>query len=417
MMRAGAFVLPDPFPHRNGQFRVRAATGPDSKRARVAFLRTASPHRGALAECQAESAHTLFAKIEGHDQTTSRSITHTVEPAKILAPAHTTPLRRVAYQARAQVACALPFGWLAMLLSELAIIYLATAAPFGVARFLGEHASGTRKLPALLKAAGASLAWPFTSLTLLLKRACSRSDTERVSDEGGAPDEQRVEQVKRVAVNALRSVEELLADACELRSGVERHTLYAARESIERYAGLALACTSAACAPARADARPSPRELELCRIAGRAGDDLLVAGLCVHRRNITRLFAHRERASSELVHALAAVREVAHNLYPAPIPSQSVEQTCDENVRRVSEALLRALSHAIELLSLFDDRATTNGVARLLDAERARLRRVEFHTSAETRAGAQQGEDSCTTQAVPTAFATPRLRTTTSHGG
>jgi hypothetical protein len=298
-----------------------------------------------------------------------------------------------------------------MLLSELTIIYLATAAPFGVARFLRERTRGTRHLSTLLKAAGAALAWPFTSFTLLLKRAASPSGRGHTGDEGSAADERRVEHVKRAAVNALRAVEDTLADAYGLRGEPERHTLFVARESLERYTGLALACASA-----NAEARPSPREMELCRITGRAGEDLLVAGLCVHRRNVTRLFAHRERARSELVHALAAVCEIAHNLYTSPPHFHSTEQTSDKNVKRVSESLLRALSRVIELLSLFDDGAATVGVARLLDAECARLRRIEARATAETRDGAHEGGDQCTTQAVPTAFATQRLRTTTSHG-
>src|SRR5205814_10533968 len=143
-----------------------------------------------------------------------------------------------------------------------------------------------------------------------------------------------------------------------------RHALCAARECVERYAGLALAC-----AGAREDAAPAPRELELCRIAGRAGDDLLAAGRCVHRRNVTRLLAHRERARSELVHALADVRDLAHKLYPPP-PFHSAplaggvrpnEGTAGNGARRGPEALTRALAPTIEVLSLFEDGAT--GVA------------------------------------------------------
>src|SRR5205085_9303349 len=127
------------------------------------------------------------------------------------------------------------------------------------------------------------------------------------TQEDSAPDEQKVERVKRPTVNALRAVEDALTEGGPVDE-TGRHALFAARECVERYAGLALA---GACA--REDAAPAPRELELCRIAGRAGDDLLAAGRCVHRRNVTRLLAHRERARSELVHALADVRHLAHH--------------------------------------------------------------------------------------------------------
>lgn len=300
----------------------------------------------------------------------------------------------------------------AMIVNELFIIYLAAAAPFGVARFLSEHSGGAATHTALFKAAGVALAWPFTSLPRLLRRLASLRTKETNTAEHHAPDERRVEEVKRATVNSLRAVEDLLADAGALDEESERHKLYAARECVERYAGLATAC-----ATATADARPTPREMELCRIAGRGGDDLLVAGRCVHRRNVTRLVAHRERASSELVHALAAVRETAHKNYPPA--TYSAEQLraagarrIPVDLRRTSEALSRALSRVVELLSLFDERAALVSVARMLDAECGHARRAE--SAAEAESG-PEGEEPCTTQAVPTAFVGPRLRTSTSR--
>ncbi|HEX7317755.1 MAG TPA: hypothetical protein VF297_27885 [Pyrinomonadaceae bacterium] len=302
-----------------------------------------------------------------------------------------------------------------MILNELFIIYLAAAAPFGVARFLSEHSGGASVRASLLKAVGSSLAWPFTSLPRLLRRLVSSKTEEPHAASAFAPDERRVEEVKRAAVNALRSVEDILADAGALDEETERHKLYAARECVERYAGLAVACAAAS-----ADARPTPREMELCRIAGRGGDDLLVAGRCVHRRNVTRLVAHRARASAELVQALAAVREVAHKVYPPTPASYSSEQLRAACARRIpaaprltSEALSRALSRVVELLSLFDERAALVAVARMLDAECGRARRAES-AAAEGPVGLE-GEESCTTQAVPTAFVGPRLRTSTSR--
>ena len=295
-----------------------------------------------------------------------------------------------------------------MIVSELFIIYLAAAAPFGVARFLSEHTGGAGTGTALFKAAGAALAWPFTSLPRLLRRLASLRTTETSAVECLAPDERRVEEVKRAAVNALRCVEDLLADAGALDEESERHKLYAARECVERYVGLA-----AACATARADARPTPREMELCRIAGRGGDDLLVAGRCVHRRNVTRLVAHRERASAELVQALAAVREAAHQMYPTAPASYAPEHLRAAGAGRISEALSRALSRVVELLSLFDERAALVSVARMLDAECERARRAE--SAAADKEGGAEGEEPCTTQAVPTAFVSPRLRTSTSR--
>lgn len=288
-----------------------------------------------------------------------------------------------------------------MILSDLFIIYLAAAAPFGVSRFLSEQAGGARTPTALLKGAGAALAWPFTSLQRLAGRA-SRRGGRAVTNEGGDHVEQRVERAKRAAVNALRAVEDALEDACAVEDEAGRFALYAAREAVERYAGLALAAEGVS-----PEARPTAREMELCRIAGRGGDDLLTAGRCVHRRNVTRLVAHRERASAELLQALAAVRDLAREASESRRPAQFKEQSRAGYAARISEALTRSLSRVAELTALLGDRATAERAARLLDAEPGQA----------GRAGGSEGEEPCTTQAVPIAFASSTFPTTTSHGG
>ncbi|MFN2416807.1 MAG: hypothetical protein ABR603_16845 [Pyrinomonadaceae bacterium] len=292
---------------------------------------------------------------------------------------------------------ALPKG--AMILSDIFIIYLAAAAPFGVSRFLSEQAGGAATLPALISGAGAALAWPFSSFTRLVGRASRRGGRTRTS-EGRDLVEQRVERAKRAAVNALRAVEDALEDACVIKGEAGRFALYAAREAVERYAGLALAAEGAS-----PEAHPTAREMELCRIAGRGGDDLLTAGRCVHRRNVTRLLAHRGRASVEMLQALSAVRDLARETSASRRPAHFAEQLRAGDPARISEALPRALSRVAELPALLGDRATADAVARLLDAE------------PEHGGASVEGEEPCTTQAVPTAFASSALRTTTSHGG
>jgi hypothetical protein len=297
----------------------------------------------------------------------------------------------------------------AMLLSELAIIYLAAAAPFGVARFLKDQTENTRAPRRLLRATAAALAWPLAAPRMLLARTRGGRGVE-----GGADDahtERRVELVKRSAVNSLREVEDLLVEFCGdagLREE-ERHALFAARECVERYAGLSMAFASA-----DEDETPTERELELCRIAGRAGDDLLTAGRCVHRRSVTRLVAHRERARSELIHSLAGACEVAHDFHArAGGVHPDAHAAVDVRVQ-ISEAMLRALARAIELMSLFDDRGAVVSAARLLDAECARAGRLGRGAS-HAQPGAKEGAEQCTTRAAHTAFATQPPRTMTSH--
>jgi hypothetical protein len=281
-----------------------------------------------------------------------------------------------------------------MRLSELAIIYLATAAPFGVAFFVRREERAEGRALALARAAWVALVWPVAAVRFLLGRGA-------VEDADGAQADvraQRIERAQRETVNALRDAEEALSRAGLLAEEESRHALFAARECVERYTGLTLAC-----AEARADAGPSERELELCRLAGRAGRDLHVAGRCVHRRNVTRLAAHRERARHELTHALAAVRELFDETADAPDADGIA-------ARAVSRALLQSFARAVELLSLLEDRAAVLAAARLLDAECARLRRLE----AAAPGHAPKGGETCTTPAAHRAFATPTIPTTTS---
>lgn len=301
-----------------------------------------------------------------------------------------------------------------MVLSEFAIIYLATAAPFGVSHFLKQSAEGARGLRALCESAAASFAWPATTLRFLFRSTKAWAGSAKAFNEADGNNEQKVEQVKRASVNALRAVEDLLGRANMPKSETKGYAFFAARASVERYAGLTLACLGA-----KEEDAPSKRELEMCRIAGRTGDDLLVAGRCIHRRNVARLLAHRELARAELVHALAAAGEAAHANISTARQIHSAEQTGGEVIRQISEALLDAYARIIELLSLFDDRAAVVGVTRLLDAECARLRRLEAweDSAAPASARPKEGVGQCTTQTAHTAFATPRLPTTTSTGG
>jgi hypothetical protein len=298
----------------------------------------------------------------------------------------------------------------AMLLSELAIIYLAAAAPFGVARFLKDHTEKARAPRRLLRATAAALAWPLAAPRMLLARARAAA-VEGDAGEARAHTERRVELVKRSAVNSLREVEDLLVEAggdAGMRED-DRHALFAARECVERYAGLSLACASA-----DGEEAPTERELELCRIAGREGDDLLTAGRCVHRRSVTRLLAHRERARSELIHSLAGACEVTHDSRPGAGGVHSEVRAGGDARVPVSEAMLRALARAIELMSLFDDRGAVVSAARLLDAECARAGRLA-RGAAHARPGAKEGAEPCTTRAAHTAFATQPPTTMTSR--
>ena len=269
-----------------------------------------------------------------------------------------------------------------MRLNDIATIYLAMAAPVGVSLFLQRQPRVGRRR-ALLLALVAALVWPLTLAMMALVGAGSsltRETTDGGADEDAA-DEGRIEHAKRALLDSLDDVEELTEHSAGAPSEATRRVAFTAREAIERYVGLSLAS-----AEASAEAAPSSREMELCRAAGRRGDDLIIAGRCTHRRNTTRLFAHRDRARSDLIHALAQVRE---NLPPA---------LGADTLQRLSELLLRFYGRAVDLLSLLNDQRAVLGAARLLDAEGARLRSYAATArDVETARGANGGELCATT--------------------
>jgi hypothetical protein len=284
----------------------------------------------------------------------------------------------------------------AMRLSEALIIYLAAAAPFGVTYFL-RRASGGGRGAAVARASGAALVWP---AWLLLRLARGRAG-------GGGRrtkfDERRVERAKRETVNALRRLEDALVNAGAAAGEAERYTFFAARECAERYAGLALACGGA-----RTDDAPTAREMELCRIAGRAGDDLLVAGRCFHRRNVTRLVAHRARARAELESALSAVGDAARE-------ASARERASDEgHAAAAAAAWSEARAGAAKLFNALGD---GEAAARLFGRGGADPAEPEAGAGVQLSGGAVKGDRSCTTQAAHTAFAKPPRSATTHTRG
>jgi hypothetical protein len=253
-------------------------------------------------------------------------------------------------------------------LSETITIYLAIGAPFGVSFFLREQTGkGRGHARSVFKATGAGLLWPFVAIASLLARGVSAASLAPTTERESAIDERtraRLATVQRQLFAALERVREL-SETDAVKSEDLEQKIRTVREGIEKYTGLTLAL-----AEMKLDDQPAEREMELCRLAGRKGDDLLLAGRCVHRRNVTRLIAHHARSRTELLHALATVREI--NNERRPISSTEVAAT-----RYLSVAVLKFYGQAINFLSLLEDESAAMRAARLLDAECSRLRGLE----------------------------------------
>jgi hypothetical protein len=271
----------------------------------------------------------------------------------------------------------------AMRLSELITIYLAAAAPVGVAYFLRQH-TNARPSARLLRTAFVALVWPLTICAHLCTQQ-RRGQSERGANAAhtALPDATRVAAAERALIATLHQADDLLRDAYDTRAGRARQATADARASIERFVGLALALPAAM----RVEL-PTAHERELFRVAGRKGDDAEVAARCLHRRNLARLRAHHERARTELVHALAELLETVEHDLPAPHRGA-------QPFTEVYWLLIRTFARTIDLLALLDDQPAAMRVARLLDAACAWARRNEFLNLPRTDA-AQTGGLTCT---------------------
>jgi hypothetical protein len=248
---------------------------------------------------------------------------------------------------------------------EIITVYLACAAPVGVARYLRltEVAGRARRLAS---AAAAGLLWPLTLLAHFITRKREARGLNAMK-KFQAPHESAYERAERTLIDALHGLEDEALEACGIgHAGPTAEAARSARATVERYSGLNL--------PAR--------------VSGRAGDDLEIAGRCLHRRNVARLEAHRLSARVELLHALADLPDTfAASLLASPSDFRAS--------RRLFAALLPVYSRAVELLRQDGDARGVQTVARLFDESCARLRRLEAFDRPDAH-DAPEGDETCT---------------------
>jgi hypothetical protein len=268
----------------------------------------------------------------------------------------------------------------AMRLSEAITIYLATGAPFSVRYFLHAQAAERRVLK-VLKAVAAGLSWPLVVWRILVGRF-AQSSSAAIADSVSKNHEEKIQGAKRRLLAAIHALSELTADASgTVHEDLER-TAYVLRENVETYVGLAPAVNEAA-----VDGSPKEHAKELFRIAGRKGDDLLLATRCAHRRNVARIVEHYTRARILLVHAIADLREAVERMRPQIVANGIAE-------RRLSVAAVELYKHAFDLLSLMGDDEAAMRIAELLNRELSRLRRLEIMET-RTVLTQDQGEELC----------------------
>lgn len=263
--------------------------------------------------------------------------------------------------------------------SEHATIYLAAGASFGVSRYLSANARKSR-VRAVMEGFAAMFLWPMTCAAILIRRARLLPE-EDAAAETEALLHRRIDDARRAFIVAVNFMLDAVRRSRALKRDERERVLYALREGVEQYAGLAEIREHL-----DEEARPAKHEMELARISGRRGKDLLVAGRCAHRRNVSRIRAHYERERSRLLRKLAELQDF---------------EDAD-----TASARLEIYMRAATLFSLLEDDEATREVTHLANAERARLRRASENNQART-----SGEETCTENANPLSYKGP-LRST-----
>jgi hypothetical protein len=288
----------------------------------------------------------------------------------------------------------------AMRAVEIIIIYLAAAAPVAVACFLRRrtHTSITRAAASyglardIAHTALAGLLFPFTLASCALTRLQRAVGTASTSTSHAAH-VAKLDAGRNALVAALHNFEDRARESNGRRADAAVAAAHALKSNVERYAGLTFAL-----AEVEPDGEPAAHETELARVAGRAGDDLEIAGRCVRRRNLSRLREHQAQTRLELLHTLAGLQDTLE------LPDGK------HAASHQSAALLRVYERAFALFMLHEDARGVQSLVRLLDATRARLYR--HHEPDATRASlapreGATGEVSCTPHR-PQTHASPR---------
>lgn len=266
-----------------------------------------------------------------------------------------------------------------MRLSELVTIYLAVGASFGVSCYLRAQNCARSLTRSVVEGTTAAILWPLAAGAILFGRLRHVYE-ERATEEPDAP----VEEARRaffVAVNRMLDVAR--SSRWTKRKEIER-TLYALRESAEQYVAL-----SEVEATADREASPARYEMELARISGRRGDDLLIAGRCTHRRNVSRIKARYERERSRMLDALSELSMEESNS-----PASYLEETDTAERRLMYEARLEVYGRAGDLFSLIKDAGAVKSAARLLYGEACGLRRLQ-ESDADAGQRSAHGEERC----------------------
>jgi len=191
-----------------------------------------------------------------------------------------------------------------MRLIDFIVIYLAAAAPFAARQLV--RSSGPRSVLPIMKSVAHGITWPLSLLNYL----SGRSSAERIASitSNTISLQCGVDVALLQLKNDLNLLSFTICCDTDPKSSAFESMIKRVRLAAEKYAALTLAVGEMAY-----DDGPAPHQSELARIAGRTGDDLLIAGICVQRQSFLKLAAQRTKSRNELFDDLNDLLEMVYD--------------------------------------------------------------------------------------------------------
>jgi hypothetical protein len=183
---------------------------------------------------------------------------------------------------------------------DLIIIYLVVGAPFAarsIARGADEVKFRSYKgaLCSYMVSLKGGLFWPWSLAQCFSNRLKQRKSTSATNGHTQTS-WSSVEHSLNRCLAALNDLAAIDRDAAFGQSTFIETMHKDTRDALEKYAGLTWALVLSS-----GDENPAPHEFALARLSGLEGDELLIAGLCIHRRYHSRLKLHQQSSRTQLL--------------------------------------------------------------------------------------------------------------------
>jgi hypothetical protein len=236
-------------------------------------------------------------------------------------------------------------------MTELLTIYLSIGAPFGVASFLMEKGS-LHYTNSLTRAISIMLLWPFTAFNLLLTYLKSI----QIKPVDGETYLSLLTETQAKLKESLSKIEEFDNNS-DNQSSIQNLYL-----KMEDYIEISISYKEES-----GRVQPASQHIDLYRIAGRKGEDLTTASLCMKRRNISRLKRRLQQSQDELSKALDTFNKDVWLHHARECSDRTV-------IYRFNLVVVQLYGQIANIFLILNDKEMAQRIERLLETEMEKKR-------------------------------------------